>query len=83
MLSRAFIQEVKNHAEPKRNKTVVVIGAGCAGAMLLRELPRSGYTALALVDDDPAKAGVRLHGVQVVGRVNDLPTIASTIPLMS
>ena len=44
--------------------------------MLLRELPRSGYTALALVDDDPAKAGVRLHGVQVAGRVVDLPAIS-------
>ena len=76
VLSRTFVQEVKNHASRSSNKTVVVIGAGCAGAMLLRELPRSGYTALALVDDDPAKAGVRLHGVQVVGRVNDLPTIA-------
>ena len=75
VLSRTLMQEVKYHASRGSNKTVIVVGAGCAGAMLLRELPRSGYTALALVDDDPTKAGVRLHGVQVVGRVNDLPAI--------
>jgi FlaA1/EpsC-like NDP-sugar epimerase len=76
MSSRAFMQIVQNHTSEPGNKTVIVIGAGCAGMMLLQELPRSGYTALALVDDDPAKAGVSLHGVQVVGNVNDLPTIA-------
>jgi FlaA1/EpsC-like NDP-sugar epimerase len=76
VLSRAMMQVAKNYATRSSNKTVIVIGAGCAGAMLLRELPRSGYTAIALVDDDPAKAGVKMHGVQVVGRVGDLPAIA-------
>ncbi len=43
--------------------------------MLLRELPRSGYTALGMIDDDPAKVGVRLHGVPIVGKVEDLPSL--------
>jgi hypothetical protein len=75
MLSRAFMQSVQVHANGMASKTVVVIGAGCGAGMLLRELPRSGYTALALVDDDPAKAGVRLHGVRVAGTIKDLPRI--------
>jgi len=75
MLSRAFMQRVQVHASGMASKTVVVIGAGCGAGMLLRELPRSGYTALALVDDDPAKAGVRLHGVRVAGTIKDLPRI--------
>jgi FlaA1/EpsC-like NDP-sugar epimerase len=70
--SRALVQSTQAHAVQRDNKTVVVIGAGCAAAMLLRELPRSGYTALALVDDDPAKAGVKLHGIPVRGSVVDL-----------
>jgi FlaA1/EpsC-like NDP-sugar epimerase len=75
VLSRAFMQRVQIQAHGIASKRVVVIGAGCGAAMLLRELPRSGYTVLALVDDDPAKAGVRLHGVRVVGRVKELPEI--------
>jgi FlaA1/EpsC-like NDP-sugar epimerase len=75
MLSRAFMQRVQAQANGISSKTVVVIGAGCGAGMLLRELPRSGYTALALVDDDPTKAGVRLHGVLVAGSIKELPKI--------
>jgi FlaA1/EpsC-like NDP-sugar epimerase len=75
MLSRAFMQRVQVHANGIGSKTVVVIGAGCGAAMLLRELPRSGYTVLALVDDDAAKAGVRLHGVRVAGKIADLDEV--------
>ena len=75
MLSRAFMQGAQAQAFEMARKPVVVVGAGCGAGMLLRELPRSGYTALALVDDDPAKAGVRLHGVRVAGTINDLPRI--------
>ena len=46
--------------------------------MLLRELPHSAYIPVALVDDDPAKAGVRLHGVPVAGTVEDLPKVVRT-----
>jgi len=73
--SRALVQGAQTHAVRCASKTVVVIGAGCAAAMLLRELPRSGYTALALVDDDPAKAGVKLHGIPVRGSVADLEDV--------
>ena len=73
--SRALVQLARNHPDRRDCRTVVVIGAGCAAAMLLRELPRSGYTALALVDDDPAKSGVTLHGIAVRGGVADLENI--------
>ena len=75
LLSRAFMQRVQAHAAQIESKAVVVIGAGCAAAMLLRELPRSGYTAVALVDDDPAKVGANLHGVPVVGPLKELSKV--------
>jgi len=78
VLSRAVLQNAMSSSERDNRKTVVVIGAGCAAAMLLRELPRSAYLPVALVDDDPAKAGVRLHGVPVVGTVKDLPRVVQT-----
>jgi FlaA1/EpsC-like NDP-sugar epimerase len=72
VLSRTVSQNAMSSSDRDNRKTVVVIGAGCAAAMLLRELPRSPYLPVALVDDDPAKAGVRLHGVPVAGTVKDL-----------
>jgi FlaA1/EpsC-like NDP-sugar epimerase len=75
VLSRAFMQRMQIQTHQIAQKQVVLIGAGCGAAMLLRELPRSGYTALALVDDDPLKAGVKLHGVRVAGKIQDLPGV--------
>jgi FlaA1/EpsC-like NDP-sugar epimerase len=49
-------------------KPVIVMGAGAAAAMLLRDLAAdSRWQVLGLVDDDPAKKGMRLHGVTVMG----------------
>src|SRR5579863_2485897 len=75
VLSRAVLQSARSSTDRDNRKTVVVIGAGSAAAMLLRELPHSPYFPVALVDDNPAKAGVRLHGVPVAGTVKDLPHV--------
>jgi FlaA1/EpsC-like NDP-sugar epimerase len=49
---------------------VLVIGAGDAGAMLLREIqanPGLGLLPVGFIDDDPAKLGMRIHNVPVLG----------------
>ena len=75
ILSRVWMQRSERLAKWQTSKSVVVVGAGCGAAMLLRELPRSGYTALALVDDDPAKASVALNGIRVAGSIAELPRV--------
>jgi FlaA1/EpsC-like NDP-sugar epimerase len=58
-----------------RGKEVLVVGAGDAGQLILREIlknPNLGYTPLGLVDDDPRKKNLRLHGVRVLGKTDDL-----------
>ena len=55
---------------PVAKKRTLVIGAGTAGAMAIREFddnPASRNTAVCLVDDDPSKQGSRIRGVKVVG----------------
>jgi FlaA1/EpsC-like NDP-sugar epimerase len=58
-----------------RGKEVLVVGAGDAAQLVVRELQktRSGYTPIGLVDDDPRKKNLRLHGVRVLGSTDDLP----------
>jgi FlaA1/EpsC-like NDP-sugar epimerase len=75
ILSRVWMQRSERRANWQTAKSVVVVGAGCGAAMLLRELPRNGYTAVALVDDDPAKASVALNGIRVAGSIADLPNV--------
>lgn len=51
-------------------KQVVVIGAGDAGEMLVRDIlrtPSYGFQIRALFDDDPRKQGLNIHGIPVVG----------------
>jgi FlaA1/EpsC-like NDP-sugar epimerase len=58
---------------------VLVIGAGVAGERLLRELERSPDRKIfpvGLVDDDPAKQGMQLHGVRVLGTTETLTQLA-------
>jgi FlaA1/EpsC-like NDP-sugar epimerase len=49
---------------------IIVFGAGEAGSMLIRRLhrePNAAYRPVAILDDDPAKRRLRIHGIQVLG----------------
>lgn len=57
----------------------LIVGAGSAGERLVRELTRrgdQGMKPVAVVDDDVTKSGMRLHGVPVLGPLEELPKIA-------
>ena len=57
---------------------VIVMGAGAAGAALLRDLAASQrWRAVGLLDDDPAKLRLQLQGVSVLGRLDDVARIAA------
>ncbi len=58
-----------------KSKRVIIIGAGDAGALVVRELQKSAQLNLVPVgflDDDPAKQKHSIYGVTVIGTVNDL-----------
>ncbi len=60
-----------------KNKRALIIGAGDAGALVVRELQKSSQlnlTPVGFLDDDPAKQKHAIHGVTVIGTVSDLPT---------
>ncbi len=55
-----------------------MIGAGTAGAMLIRELDRTQeWNVVAILDDDRTKWGLEILGCRVVGAVCELPHVLS------
>ena len=54
-------------------KKVLIIGAGQAGESLVRDLNRTNlYQVLGFIDDNIAKIGLEVHGVQVLGPTSQL-----------
>src|ERR1700680_2338569 len=77
VLSRILVESVRKGATPV--KEVILIGAGSAAQMTIREIgrPGSGYRAVACVDDDRSKTGIKIPGVPVVGTVDELSEFAA------
>ena len=68
-----------NLLEKKKCEKVMIVGAGAAGTMILREMVTSEYMKLnpvALIDDDMYKKGKRIFGVKVQGNRNDIERVA-------
>jgi FlaA1/EpsC-like NDP-sugar epimerase len=58
-----------------RGKEVLVVGAGDAGQLLVREMQRNrllAFTPIGFVDDDPRKRESRILGVRVLGTTDEL-----------
>jgi FlaA1/EpsC-like NDP-sugar epimerase len=78
MLARTLIERPAARDIVARGKEVVVVGAGDAGHLIVKEMLRQlslGYTPIGLVDDDPKTRNLRVHGVRVLGTTDDLPGI--------
>jgi FlaA1/EpsC-like NDP-sugar epimerase len=64
---------------PRSARSVMIVGAGDGGRLVLREILRNrelGLRPLGFVDDDPHKRGLRIEGVRVRGNTEgDLPRI--------
>ncbi|HEX6534970.1 MAG TPA: nucleoside-diphosphate sugar epimerase/dehydratase [Gemmatimonadaceae bacterium] len=66
-----------------RLRRVLIIGAGDAGELLLREMhnnPRLGYLPVGFVDDDGHKTGFHIHGVRVHGTTAQLEVVLAAHP---
>jgi FlaA1/EpsC-like NDP-sugar epimerase len=61
---------------------VVVMGAGDAAVGLVKELSRSHeWRVVGMLDDDEKKRGRLLHGVRVLGSLDELPKFAQRLKL--
>jgi len=61
---------------------VVVMGAGDSAVGLVKELSRSHeWRVVGMLDDDEKKRGRLMHGVRVLGALDDLPKFAQRLKL--
>jgi FlaA1/EpsC-like NDP-sugar epimerase len=83
LIARSMMERPGAASLIARGKEVIVVGAGDAAQLVIREMlksPALGYTPIGLIDDDPRKKNLRLHGIRVLGTTDDLPHILRDNP---
>jgi len=69
---------IKRQASGENTSRVLLVGAGAAGNMLVKEIRNSNYVrkqVVCIVDDDKSKEGSYLHGVKVLGNRQNIPEL--------
>jgi len=77
MLIRIYFEEFRT-VESGRLKRLLIVGAGNAGEALLREIQRmpvTEYDVVGFIDDDVVKRGLHIHGIPVLGSVEQMSEI--------
>jgi len=65
----------------RRKKWALIIGAGDAGAMVVREMqknPQLNLKPIGFLDDDPSKQDSKIHGVPVLASLDKIDHILNT-----
>ena len=71
---RAWKERMLSGLMAARGEPVLVLGAEAAAVNLIKELARSPqWRVVGVLDDDEARIGLQLHGVNVLGRFNEIP----------
>ncbi len=68
-------QAIHSGLDQRRTQKALIIGAGDAGALVVRELqknPQLYLTPIGFLDDNPAKQKQQIYGIPVVGTLSDL-----------
>jgi len=58
--------------------SAIIVGAGYSGEQLVRSLLQEeniNYWPVGILDDDPGKQGISIHGVPVLGTISHLPDV--------
>ncbi|MBU4100010.1 MAG: polysaccharide biosynthesis protein, partial [Proteobacteria bacterium] len=69
---------LNNNGIINEHKKMIIIGAGDAGEKVVREIydnPRMKYRVVGFVDDDKNKLGKQIHGIKVLGRIDELKEV--------
>jgi FlaA1/EpsC-like NDP-sugar epimerase len=79
---RIFLEGIKSPFRQTEEKIrVLIYGAGGAGEQIVRQMQRnkaSNYMPVGFIDDNPAKSGINIHGVKVLGNRKDIHSVIKT-----
>jgi UDP-GlcNAc:undecaprenyl-phosphate GlcNAc-1-phosphate transferase len=73
-----ILDQLSNQQARPEEQRVIICGAGDAGEIALRWIlmnPQIGYRPVGFLDDDPFKAGRKIHGVPILGGLGQLESI--------
>ena len=68
--SYRFIRRIRSRTGTGGRERTMLIGAGQAGALMLREFKNSNFSrnqVVCIIDDDPGKKGRQLMGIKIIG----------------
>ena len=74
---RLYLEELRP-ISPEGVRRVLIVGAGHAAEVVIREINRmtvDRYRVVGLVDDGPGKQKLSIHGVSVLGKTKDIPAL--------
>ena len=79
----AYERPLRGSRPRKGARTVLIVGAGDGGRLLLREImrnPELGYRPVGFIDDDPRKQGARIdRGLEVLGTTRELGRVLDDV----
>lgn len=72
---RLFRQLRKKYQNVGEKRNIMIVGAGSAASLLIKELQYGPGAAriVCIIDDNPSKKGKYIHGFPIVGNRNDIP----------
>jgi len=74
LIYRAWKERRLYSLENYEGKLVLILGAGNTALNLVKDLASSrNWHVVGMLDDNPRKLGTRLHGIRVLGTIDDLP----------
>ena len=76
--SKRIYLNIKGRGGKANKERTLIVGAGDAGEQILRNISSSKinpYLPVGFVDDSPIKRGVKIHGIKVLGKIQDIPHI--------
>jgi len=75
---RIYIQFFHNVGQGEKERTLIV-GAGDVGEQIIRSISAfkfSPYLPVGFIDDSSNKKGISIHGLRVLGKIDDIPSVA-------
>jgi len=68
----------RNTSKSNKRLKALIVGAGDAGEIIVREMNKHhelDIEIIGLIDDDPAKQNLKIHGYPVLGTTKDIPKL--------